>query len=97
MREHITDEFMDRYNFGRDKYLAGRWRKATDVLKEADAIMIRNIVETGYYNMNEELAEAIRYELEKKTPDHLIEDEEVRAEKDKYHDEPCIHLIKFMM
>jgi len=43
MREHIADEFMDKYNFGRDEYLAGRWRKARDVLKEADAIMIRNI------------------------------------------------------
>ena len=68
MREHITDEFMDKYNFGRDEYLAGRWRKATDVLKEADAIMIRNIVETGYYNMKEELADALRYELEKVRP-----------------------------
>ena len=45
---------MDMYNFGRDEYLAWRRRKATDVLNEAYAIMIRNIVETGYYNMNEE-------------------------------------------
>jgi len=38
------------------------------VLNEAYAIMIRNIVETGYYNMNEELADALRYELEKVRP-----------------------------
>ena len=42
------------------------------VLNEVDAIMIRNIVETGYYNMNEELAEALRYELEKVRPIILL-------------------------
>ena len=42
------------------------------VLNEAYAIMIRNIVETGYYNMNEEFAEALRYELEKIRPIILL-------------------------
>jgi len=42
MRQHITSEFEDKFNKGRDLYLVGNWKEAVKVLKEANEQMIRN-------------------------------------------------------
>lgn len=50
MRSHISDEFMEVFNKGRDEYLAGNWPAAIRLLKAADKIMFEREVEEGYSN-----------------------------------------------
>ena len=48
MRQHISDDFLVEFNFGRDQYLAGKWTGAIEHLKKADGIMIRHVVDEGF-------------------------------------------------
>ena len=55
MRNHISDEFMDVFNRGRDEYLAGNWPLAVQLLKSADKIMFQRVVEEGFDGQNSTL------------------------------------------
>ena len=65
MRNHISDEFMDVFNRGRDEYLAGNWPLAVQLLKSADKIMCHQVGEVGFagqsfldnYNFQQSLAD----------------------------------------
>ena len=48
MRSHVSDEFMEVFNRGRDEYLAGNWPLAVQLLKSADKIMFQRVVEEGF-------------------------------------------------
>jgi len=55
MRQHVSDEFLDSFNRGRDLYLAGKWEQAAKHLRSANDIMVETIAEEG--TMEEELNE----------------------------------------
>jgi hypothetical protein len=48
MRQHISNDFLREFNFGRDQYLAGNWDMALRHLKKADSIMVAHVVDEGY-------------------------------------------------
>jgi hypothetical protein len=50
MRSHISEEFLQVFNKGRDLYLAGSWREAIEILREANSILIENIMSEGLYH-----------------------------------------------
>ena len=50
MRRHVTEAFLEKFNEGRDAYLAGRWEVAVSLLKEADLLMVQNAVDSGYHD-----------------------------------------------
>lgn len=52
MRNHVSREFMDVFNQGRDEYLAGNWPEAIRLLKSADMLMFETEVEEGYCNLS---------------------------------------------
>ena len=48
MRQHVNDEFMEKFRRGVTKYLDGRWEEATELLLDADDLMLRTVIEEGY-------------------------------------------------
>ena len=52
MRSHVSSEFMNVFNKGRDEYLAGNWPLAISLLKDADQIMYEREVDEGYANQS---------------------------------------------
>jgi len=57
MRQHVTDDFQQKFNEGVRKYLAGNWEAAIATLREADDMMITTVIEEGFldYNPDEEI------------------------------------------
>jgi len=47
MNYHISDEFLEHFNIGREEYLAGNWKSAITNLDIANNIMIHTILEAG--------------------------------------------------
>ena len=45
MRNHISEEFTDVYNRGREEYLSGNWPTAIKLLKSANLIMVQQVAE----------------------------------------------------
>jgi Adenylate and Guanylate cyclase catalytic domain len=54
MRNHVTEDFLRKFNEGRNLYLAGEWMEAVEALKEADEIMTTTILEEGYLDFFED-------------------------------------------
>lgn len=48
MRSHISDEFMELFDRGRDEYLSGNWPLAVQLLKSADKLMFQRVMEEGF-------------------------------------------------
>lgn len=48
MRQHVTDEFMEKFHLGVQKYLDGHWEEACELLMDADDLMLRAVIEEGY-------------------------------------------------
>jgi hypothetical protein len=48
MRNHVSPQFIEVFNNGRDAYLAGNWPEAIKLLKSADKIMYEREVDEGY-------------------------------------------------
>lgn len=48
MRSHVSDDFLEVFNRGRDEYLSGNWPLAVQLLKSADKIMCQRVVEEGF-------------------------------------------------
>jgi len=48
MRQHVSEEFAERFKEGVDHYLEGDWQSAIECLQDADDIMIQTVLEEGY-------------------------------------------------
>jgi hypothetical protein len=52
MRQHVSEEFIELFNQGVKEYLAGNWKEAYDLLRNADNNMIEFIVDEGYIDID---------------------------------------------
>lgn len=99
MRNHISDEFLDAFNRGRDEYLAGKdWKKAIQLLKMADKLMYRREVDEGYSSNDYLFQNEHMYSLTNvlsRGPSDLESDE--CNQRLAMGDGPCQRLIKYMM
>jgi len=84
MRQHITPEFLETFNYGRDLYLEGNWQEAVPTLKRANQIMIDTMLTEGFltYDPKEMMA--------------LMSEEEIQRLKDEISDGPSKCLIAYM-
>jgi len=48
MRQHVCDDFMEKFRTGVQHYLEGNWKDATEMLQDADDLMLRTVLEEGY-------------------------------------------------
>jgi len=87
MRNHISSEFIDMFNRGRDEYLAGNWPAAIRLLKSADTIMFEREVDEGYSNES--------YSENLKSLTNLADYDEAE-ERLSMGDGPCQRLISYM-
>ena len=87
MRQHVTEDFMDEFNVGRDEYILGRWPTAIKHLQRANEIMLENVMDQGY--IEDELDEL---------QNRIMDGEERAAEelRNETGDGPSICLINFM-
>jgi len=89
MRQHVTDEFMDRYHKGVEQYLEGNWKVSIKILKEADDMMFEAVLDQGYVDyICEDLGEYGK--LTKTSKDELD------RLKNEYGDGACKCLIHYM-
>lgn len=49
MRQHVSSEFLAQFKLGRDQYISGNWPIAIEHLKKADRIMIKHVLDEGYF------------------------------------------------
>jgi len=89
MRQHITDDFLEEFDKGRDEYLAGDWPSAIKHLEAANQIMTENVVEQGY--IEDELAELHSRILDGE--DAQLAEQELRNETE---DGPSCRLLTYM-
>ena len=88
MRSHISDEFIDVFNRGREEYLAGNWPSAIRLLRSADKIMFERELEEGY---------SMKSYLDNfKSLRNLTDDTEENEERLAMGDGPCQRLIAYM-
>ncbi len=90
MRNHISPEFMEAFNRGRDEYLAGNWPDAIKFLKRADKLMYEREIDEGYTSsvVNDYLAS-----LTNVLDDNANDEKEERLAMG---DGPCQRLIAYM-
>jgi len=88
MRDHITPEFAEAFRIGRQNYLDGNWSTAVKKLKEANDIMIQNVVDDG------NITEVAMYGRQIK--DRTNQNENVCRLRHEIGDGPCEALISFM-
>lgn len=91
MRQHVSDEFLDAFNRGRDLYLAGKWEQAAKHLRAANGIMVETIAEEG--TMEEELNEIRARTNMMSAEDAEVEDAHLRSEMG---DGPSQRLLAFI-
>jgi hypothetical protein len=48
MRNHVSCDFLEQFNFGRDQYISGNWPSAIEHLIKADQIMIKHVLDEGF-------------------------------------------------
>lgn len=89
MRQHVSLEFINEFNIGRDFYLSGDWERAMTSLKKANNIMITTMLEEG----------CVEYEvgdLDERLLNENDNDEEVVRLRKKLGDGPSMCLISYM-
>jgi hypothetical protein len=90
MRQHITDAFMEKFKYGIENYLAGKWEKAIVLLGEADDLMMKCVIEEGYSD----------YILDDYTEQELLDrntkNESILRLQLEYGDGPSKCLIQYM-
>jgi len=91
MRQHVSDEFLDAFNRGRDLYLAGKWEQAAKHLRAANGIMAETIAEEG--TMEEELNEIRARTNMMSAEDAEVEEAHLRSEMG---DGPSQRLLAFI-
>lgn len=89
MRQHITEEFFQKFKEGKDLYLAGDWKEAIAALRDADDIMITHVLEEGYIDYNPDAIDQRIFDRNN-TTDEIMR---IRAE---LGDGPCKCLISYM-
>jgi hypothetical protein len=89
MRQHVTDDFMDKFKMGLSNYLSGNWQQAVEFLSDADNMMIQAVLEEGYVDYDHD-------ELENLIYDRKSDDEEVRRIRQEFGDGACKCLIQYM-
>lgn len=88
MRYHISPEFEETFNKGLQCYLEGKWKDAIDYFKEADKIMITNIIDDGVVGELSAWSDKIL--------DPSNHEEEVVRLREEHGDGPSQCLIAFM-
>ena len=88
MRSHVNKDFEKKYAAGLEQYLKGNFRESVQYLKEADEIMIENVVYDG--RMDDVNA------MGQKLLDANSNDEEVCHLRREIGDGPCQTLIAYM-
>lgn len=90
MRRHVSEDFIQTFNFGRDYYLAGKWENAIKSLKKANNMMISTVLDEG----------CVEYEVEGLSEERLLDendtDEEVIRLRKVLGDGPSMCLVQFM-
>jgi len=89
MRQHVTDEFMEKFKEGLDLYLEGDWPAAVELLQKADELMIETIMEEGYVDYD------LRG-LEQEVFNRKTSNEEVIRIRNEFGDGACKCLIQYM-
>lgn len=91
MRQHVTDQFQQKYHDGLQEYLDGNWKTAIQFLQDADNMMFEEVLEQGFVDyMTEDLREYGRA-----TSTAISKDELTRL-KNEYGDGACKCLIQYM-
>ena len=88
MRDHITPEFTEAFRVGMQSYLDAEWITAVAKLKEANDVMIRNVVDDG------NIVEVALYGS--KILDKSNQSENVCRLRHEIGDGPCQALISYM-
>jgi len=89
MRQHVTDDFVEKFNEGKDLYLAGKWKKAIEILYEADDIMVTTVLEEGYLDYCEDDVDVAIF-------DRVNTTEENTRIRNEHGDGACKCLIAYM-
>jgi len=89
MRQHVKEEFMERFREGVDQYLDGKWKDAIETLSAADDMMIQTVIEEGFIDFDpEEYGDDIF--------DRSIRDDDIVRIRTEYGDGACKCLISYM-
>jgi hypothetical protein len=87
MRQHVTDQFMDKFKEGVELYIEGNWKAAISSLQEADNIMIQTVLEEGFIEYDAEGLELF---------DPSSSNEEISRMRHEFGDGACKCLIQYM-
>jgi hypothetical protein len=99
MRNHISEEFTDVYNRGREEYLSGNWPTAIKLLKSANLIMVQQVAEEedGYdAGGSDRRVDVLRTLFDDDDDDDNEAAEEYRQSALEGGDGPCQRLIAYM-
>ncbi|KAL3801831.1 hypothetical protein HJC23_001227 [Cyclotella cryptica] len=94
MRSHVSEEFLDAFNQGRDEYLSGRWKNAIELLKLADKLMFEEEVDEGYTYSS--INENLRSLTNVLAPERRLSDSDECNQRLAMGDGPCQRLIAYM-
>ena len=89
MRCHVSDDFVDTFNVGRELYLSGQWPKAIKKLKEANNMMIETVIEEGCY-------ESDVADYTDQVMDPNCQFEHIVSLRQSIGDGPCQSLVSYM-
>ncbi len=89
MRQHMSDEFMEKFKEGVEQYLDGNWKASIETLTKADDMMIAAVLEEGYIDYNPD-------DIDGRIFDRRNSDEEITRLRNEIGDGPCRCLISFM-
>jgi len=89
MRQHVTDEFMELFHRGVEKYLEGEWKEAANCLQDADDLMLRAVIEEGYVDYKAD-------DLDGKLFDREASGEEITRIRNEFGDGACKCLVQYM-
>ena len=87
MRQHVNEQFMEKFKRGVDRYVCGEWKTAIELLKEADNIMLQTVIEEAWIDVAE-LGDSVF--------DSQTDDEEITRLRNRYGDGACKNLIQYM-
>lgn len=86
MRQHVSEDFLDAFEEGRNAYLLGDWPRAIKKLEKANELMVETSMEGGYFDDEVDRLQ-ITHEEDKAAEEEL---------KRLNGDGPSQYLIKFM-
>jgi len=89
MRQHVTEEFMEKFRAGVEKYLDGKWKESTELLQDADELMLHAVIEEGYVDYQFDDVGARLF-------DRNAKDDEITRIRNDFGDGACKLLVKFM-